>query len=181
MSNLKKRLVGVSTSIFLLSFSSLVLAGTSGGQLIYGSGLAPSSIPTMSGLMLVVLALILATVAFRVLRKNGKQYLSVGILGLAALFSGYSGTALISQAHASSATYLMGSPSGGTIEFSPDWLNIFENTSGNQLQIISFSFNEGMCTNFPNGGEYVEGPECYPGLGIAAGDSCVIDCGQASE
>ena len=54
----------------LYFLSSSVWAGTSPGQLIYGPVATPTPVPTLSGPILIVLALLLATIGYRILRQK---------------------------------------------------------------------------------------------------------------
>lgn len=91
--------------LLLVGFSPATFAGVAGGQLIYGSNtLAPSAIPTLGGATLVILGLLLAVVAFRAIKSNSPQLMSIGLVALAVTAS-YSGVTLIGEARAGGSDY----------------------------------------------------------------------------
>lgn len=81
--------VKIFSVIFGLSsfYPLLAFAGTSIGTIIYSPFGKSQSIPTLSGPLLIGLSLILATIAYRVIRHSGSNHFfaiicSIGILGI---------------------------------------------------------------------------------------------------
>jgi len=65
---------------------------------------AATPVPTLSGMMLIVLALLLAAVAYRILRQkenNASRMMVLSLLTVGALASGLGGVTLINDAYAS--------------------------------------------------------------------------------
>lgn len=73
-----------------------------------------SSIPTMSSAMLIVLAMLLGTLAFRLLRSNGTGRLMGTLLALGALAMGSGGIKVLSDAYAELPS-AMDNPNGGKL------------------------------------------------------------------
>jgi len=102
------------TSLGMVSFASLASAG-SAATITYGPG--ATSVPTMGGTMLIALAVLLALVAFRLLkdRAHSGSSMVIAIAAVTALASGAGGVKLIADAHANSNVLEMDSESGGVI------------------------------------------------------------------
>ena len=104
----------VASLLSLLSFSAW--AG-SVGTITYGPVVASTPVPTMSGVMLVMLALLLATIAYRILRQkenNAGRMMVLSLLAVGALASGLGGITLIDDAYAPSGIPLT-NPGGDTL------------------------------------------------------------------
>ncbi len=162
--------------LLLAGFSPAAFAGIPGGQLIYGANaLAPTAIPTLGGVTLVILGLLLAVVAFRSIKTNGQQLMSIGFIALA-ITASYSGVELVREAKAADLPIPLDNPAGGNVQFSGVNYNIFNNTTTVMLQVQSVTTDLAACDAYPTGNAFPEGPECAAGIGLAAGESCVIDC-----
>ncbi|MCF6264199.1 MAG: midcut-by-XrtH protein [Xanthomonadales bacterium] len=167
--------------LLLTGFSPTAFAGLAGGQLVYGANAsAPSVIPTLGGATLVILGLLLAVVAFRAIKTNGHQLMSIGLVALA-ITASYSGVELVSEAKALDVTFPLNNPAGGSVVYSASNYNIFNNTTTIMLQVLSVTPEPSFCDTYPTGNTFPEGPECAAGLGLAAGESCVIDCTGGGE
>lgn len=106
------------TPLLLLAGTSLsanVFAGTAVGSVVYGSG--ASAVPTLGGSALIVLAILLAVIAFRILRTQQHKgvNLVVALTAIAAVASGAGGIRLVSDANAMVTAVNMTSESGGTV------------------------------------------------------------------
>ena len=130
-----------------------------GGTIVYGP--PAESIPALSDAMLVVLGMLLAVVAFRVLRNypGGRPLASIVALSIAGL-SGISGTNVIQEAYAFIG-YSMTDPNGGSI-----YINYFggevpvDNTTGRAQQIKSITSDTSCAVVAP-----ASSPACAPGGG----------------
>lgn len=98
-----------------LSFAFAASAGTPPATIAYGPG--STAVPTMSGTMLIALAVLLALVAIRLLkdRRHFGSNAVIAIAAITALGSGAGGIKLISDADAISTTLDMSSVDGGVI------------------------------------------------------------------
>jgi hypothetical protein len=96
--------------------SANVFAGASVGSIVYGSG--ASAVPTLGGSALIILAILLAVVAFRILRTQQHRgvNLVVALTAIAAVGSGVGGIRLVSDANAIPVGVVtMSSESGGSV------------------------------------------------------------------
>jgi len=137
------------------------------GLLVYGP---VTAIPTLSGTMLILLSLLLATIGYRILRQKGNdasRMMVLSLIAVGALASGLSGVKLVNDASASGANPLA-QPSGGSV----DCCNglPFLNTSGVLQEIKSRTKPHSSCSWVANGS-----PECTPGLLLNNGETCYLD------
>lgn len=143
------------------------------GTIIYGPG-GPTNIPTLSGWMLILLGLLLAAVAYRVLRDRKAGYNAlVALLGVSALLAAGSGIKLVDEARATISIPL-DNPNGGSEIIAGDGYNVYENTSGIP-QIIGLVQLPPICPFFPSGNSSSP-QECAAGLMMQPDDFCQIDC-----
>jgi len=139
-----------------------------GGTIVYGP--PAESIPALSDAMLVVLGMLLAVVAFRVLRNypGGRPLASIVALSIAGL-SGISGTNVIQEAYAFIG-YSMTDPNGGSI-----YINYFggevpvDNTTGRAQQIKSITSDTSCAVVAP-----ASSPACAPGGVVPNGNTCWV-------
>ena len=162
--------VGLFSTPALLAATSDAFAGMGGGTIVYGP--PAESIPTLSGTMLIVLGLLFAVLAFRVLRNHsgGLPLASIMALSVAGL-SGVSGVKLMQEAYA--VGYSMSQSNGGSVLIGAIGISVpVDNTTGRAQQIKSVT---------PNGGCSVgtaSNPACAPGLIVQNASSCNVrfDC-----
>jgi hypothetical protein len=162
-----KIVIGIVSTLTLMLVASDAFAGTSIGTLTYSP--YAQAIPALSSSMLVVLSLLFAVVAFRVLRAHsaGKPLASLVALGVLAL-SAASGNQLIRDAQAiiSPPVADLTNSSGGSIPLGPGLTEI-RNTSGRTQQIISVT-PPSYSTSSPFT------PQCTAGLVVQNGSSCYV-------
>jgi hypothetical protein len=162
------KLIPVAGLLTSLAAATDAFAGTNGGTITYGP--PTQSIPALSDLMLVVLGLLLAVMAYRVLRAHpggGQPLASLVALAIVGL-SMIPGGKLIEEAYAN-AGYEMTSPSGGTV-FIPSGLEYpVGNSSGVVQQIKSVTPTTGV-SSWPTTGT----PTCTPGLTVQPNSSCYV-------
>jgi hypothetical protein len=156
-----------------------------------------SSIPTLGGAMLILMAAFLGFVALRQMRagagRGSAGMLLVGALAAGALASGLGGLTLLRDATASGATGII-SPSGPfTFDIQPYEYNQYTNESGGTLRIVKIvpPEGEGACPALMPPVNATEldataipvGVECEVGNQLANTMLCFIDCtsGQPSD
>ena len=184
LSSLILRLIPAASCLAAFGFSTTVAAGgsvTVVGSLTYGPG--SSSVPTLGGGGLIVLALLLAVTAFRVMhaQQHKSVNLVVALAAVAAIASGASGIKLVSDAQAveipEPGVILLGSVSGGT-EPLIIGLNLILNETTAPQKILGIQLNEG-CDTGPIGD--APATACYdnPPTTLAPEAACAlrINCG----
>ncbi len=99
------------------SFASLAAAGTTGAIITYGPVGAAASIPTISGSLLIALAVLLMLVAFRLLkdRPHAGTKLVIAVAAITALATGAGGIRLVADAHATIQDQFMTNEDGGIL------------------------------------------------------------------
>jgi IPTL-CTERM motif len=136
--------------------SANVFAGSSVGSIVYGSG-DSTPVPTLGGSALIVLAILLAVVAFRILRTQQHKgvNLVVALTAVTALASGVGGIRLVSDANAliPVGTVNMSSESGGSVQLSIG-ANEVTNVTKVPLSILQINVANGCFIDNirPNGG-----------------------------
>jgi hypothetical protein len=133
------------------SFASLAAAGTTGAIITYGPVGAAASIPTISGSLLIALAVLLMLVAFRLLkdRPHAGTNLVIALAAGAALATGAGGIKLVADAQAVTPVLQMTDPSGNTPLSVPEggpW-QVF-NVTNVPLQIRNIQYSPG-CSDEP--------------------------------
>ncbi len=151
---------------FMLSGADAI-AGMGVGTIVYGP--VPQSIPALSGSMLVVLGLLFAVLAFRVLRAHSASkplasIVAVGVLVLGAA----SGNQLIQNAWAISPGFTI--PSGGMLTIISTGEQQVLNTSGQTQRIISVTGLNIHLSESTTGQ-----PQCTVGLTVQNGSFCYIN------
>lgn len=173
-----KGTVSIVVGLFLMLISSSVFAGTStNGLLTYvpiASNANPTDVPTLSGIMLIVMSLLLFVVGFRIAKqknnKAGKFFMT--LIGVTALATGFSGAKIISEVHAGGGIFLS-IAGGGSVPIPPNVVSIFNNNSGVTQKIINIALPPNCNGNYHNGFEVVE---CSVNLNLPNMNSCFIDC-----
>ena len=143
------------------------------GSLTYHPLSAATGVPTLSGIMLILLGLSLVIVAVRMLKQNTSgSAMLFGIIGVTALMSSGSGVKLLADAYATSALHVeLHLAGGGTVHIDDGSVAFFENTSGVTQKISNIILPEN-CPN-RNGSD----PDaCIVGLTLDLNDICFIDC-----
>lgn len=159
-----KKLIYIAPTLAFMLSGADAIAAVSFGTIVYGP--VPQSIPALSGSMLVVLGLLFAVLAFRVLRSHSasKPLASIAAVGVLVLGAA-SGNQLIQNAWAVP-SYGFTSPSGGVINvLTPGELQL-NNTSGQTQRIISVTGNRVT----PIGS-----PECTENSTVLNNSSCYIN------
>lgn len=117
--------------------------------------LNPTAVPTLSGMMLLVLSLLLFVVAFKVSKQKsantGKYF--IALIGVTALVSSIGGTKLITDVQAGGPTPLVLSGSTGSVNLNPDGFSFFVNEDSQNRTYVAGSFTNpagSICTvEFP--------------------------------
>lgn len=163
----------------IISGSALLLGAATaqagpGGSVTF-SPLSAESIPVLGSTMLLLLALLLAFIAFVSFRKreNGVVPVITGALALASLVSAGGGVNLLHKAYAGDVMGLViSSPAGETKVINGGAYNSYFNDSGVALKIGPVILPPGDC---PSGALGLMGA-CVDGSNLADGDQCEIDC-----
>jgi hypothetical protein len=169
------KLIPVAALLTCMAAATEAFAGTPpGGVITYGPP-AAQSIPVLSDLMLVVLGLFLAVMAYRVLRTHpgGTPLASLAALAIVGL-STVPGVKFIEGAHAIQA-FSMTSPSGGTIEIFTNTEVPVSNGTGVAQQIKGIQPNNNCYTELT-----VASPTCTEGGIVQPNAACYInfECGN---
>lgn len=157
----------------VLGMTSPAWAGFSGTLTYAPAATTTTSAPTLGAWTLLLLALLLAVVAYRVLRSrvNGRQ---MGLFALAGslVAGGAASGDLIRVAHAAIPSVSMSSATGGTANLGSGIQQVI-NTSGVPQQVTVLTITSNGDTFINPGGSYV--PQCIVGTVVAAGGSCYVD------
>lgn len=132
------------------SFASLEAAGGSPGAVItYGPQSVAAAVPTISGSLLIMLALLLMLVAVRLLkdRTHTGANLVIAIIATTALATGAGGIKLVADAHAIALEAQMTNPEGGTLNI-PAGSSRVVNVTEVPQQITNIQYTAG-CSNQP--------------------------------
>jgi hypothetical protein len=145
-----------------------IAAVSSVGTITYGP--VPQSIPALSGSMLIILGLLFAVLAYRVLRTHSvskplASIVAVGVLVLGAA----SGNQLIQNAQAIIG-FAFSNPSGGTLNITDPGEQQVSNTSGQPQRVISVTPHLGF-SDFATIGT----PHCTAGLTLQNNSFCYIN------
>lgn len=193
MRNSVKTFYRGSAAAVAVMFSSGALAGGgTAGSLVYGPG--SNAVPTLGGTALVALALLLAVVAFRVLRSE--QYRGMNLVVAAtmatAIAAAGGGVKLISDAQARP-DQSMDSAKGGSAPLF-DGLNRIDNTSGVTQFVMNIDLdpdcrisggnggdNGGAITLFNGGGDDVGECSDSPSTEVPEGSSCSLNISCLEE
>jgi hypothetical protein len=167
--NTRKR-IGIAATLALLSATTDVFAQVAGGGTIF-YGPPAESIPVLSGSMLIVLGMLLAVLAYRLLRRypGGRPLASLVALAIVG-FSGVSGTEFIQDAYGPAPG--MDQAGGGSVYIGGTAEVGVPNISGRTQQIKSVT-PDSLCSVGP-----ASSPVCAPGVIVQPGSSCNVkfDC-----
>jgi IPTL-CTERM motif len=155
MSTLLRRTLPSLLALAGTGLSANVFAGSNVGSIVYGSGNS-TPVPTLGGSALIVLAILLAVIAFRILRTQQHKGVNfvVALTAVTALASGVGGIRLVSDANAliPVGTVNMSSESGGSVQLSIG-ANEVTNITSVPLSILEINLRPGcFIDNVANGG-----------------------------
>ena len=162
--------------IAILGMTSSAWAGFS-GTLSYApsaAAAATASTPILGTWTLLLLAALLAVIAYRVLktRVGARQFGLFAVAG-SLIAGGAASGDLIRLAHATSVPVLdMSSATGGTVDLIVG-IQQLTNTSGVPQQVTNLVVTVNGDTYVNPGGSYT--PQCIVGLVVASGGSCYVD------
>ena len=170
----------LSIASFLYLFSSAVWAGTPPvGSITYALVAAPpppvaaAPVPTLSGVMFMIMALLLAAVAYRVLKQkqnSSSRMMVLSLIAVGSLASGMSGVKLINDAYAFIPTSVTGVSNPGTTTLYGGF-NRLENIGEADLEITDITLNNGIaCVPIESA------PQCLVDGVIISGSSCSLSC-----
>jgi len=164
-----KKLIYIAPTLTLLLSGADAIAGIPlGGSIFYGP--VPQSIPTLSGFMLVILGLLFAVLAFRVLRAHSASkplasIVAVGVLVLGAA----SGNQLIQNVQAVPA-FSFSNSTGGVLNINSLGEFPILNNSGRPQQILNVIVTP-PAIDSPTSLQ----PRCTVGLAVQNNSSCYIN------
>lgn len=164
-----KKLIYIAPPLaFMLSGANAIAGTPLGGSIFYGP--IPQSIPTLSGFMLVILGLLFAVLAFRVLRAHSasKPLASIVAVGVMVL-SAASGNQLIQNVQAVPA-FSFSNPSGGVLNINSFGEFPVFNNSGQPQQIINITASPPFLDSPTS-----QQPRCTVGLAVQYNNSCYIN------
>ncbi len=185
MTSLLRQLAPAITSLATIGFSATVSAQSTVGSITYGPG--SNAVPTLGGSALILLAVLLAVMAFRAKRSQQRQgvNLVVAMTAIAAIASGVGGINLVSDAQAGISIepfFIELDSAGGGTEPLIEGLNLVLNGTGVPQKILSIQLSGGCSTAaLP----VIEGEvtECddNPATVLASDKSPASACGLAIE
>ena len=147
-----------------------LLVSAQGGSITYRP-FKPAPVPTMSTWVLIVLAGVLAAVAFTMLRKQGGRHLAIGFIVASAGLLVTGGINVVDRAEADIATYQLTDPSGGAISIG-DCSSLVENATTVAQQLVEI-----VCPPI-NGGTSAPQTDpiepCVEGLVLGASEQCML-------
>lgn len=138
------------------------------GTLAYGP---VTAVPVGGGFMLIALGLLMAGVAFVVMRRSGTSghMAAIMVLAVGGFAVSISGANLVHKAWAGVDMISLDIPSGGVVDVPPgDWT--FVNNTGIDQTILQLRLP--FCPNDFLVEQLEPTPECYVGLVLANGDMC---------
>ena len=144
------------------------------GTLTYAPAAATTSTPTLGAWTLLLLAILLAVIAYRVLRSrvNGRQLGHLALIGSLVAGGAASGD-LIRLAHAVAIPVVsMSSATGGTAALGLGIQQV-TNTSGVPQQVTNLTVNTNGDSFVNPGGTYT--PQCVVGTVVAPSASCYLE------
>lgn len=168
-----RKLIYIASTVASMLSGADAIAGLPIGTITYGP--VPQSIPTLSGFMLIVLGLLLAVFAFRVLRAHSASkplasIVAVGVLVLGAT----SGNQLIQNAQAvifpPPPSLSFSNPSGGILNVFHTGEFMILNNSGQPQRVISVTVSP-LFVDSPTSQQ----PRCTVGLAVQNNSSCYMN------
>lgn len=183
----------------ILAVAGLVLmpgmaqAGVGGGTITF-EPLGATAIPTLGGVMLVILSLLLALVGVLILRRNRRAgggtavSLAAGALVAGSLASGAGGVKLVQYAQAQvpcPPDCEVSDPQGGTFNVLDNANNSYRNTSGVTLRVSELTLHGGCAFEgfdpptppfLEPANEIQQDPICEEDGQVSDGEACVILC-----
>ena len=148
-------------------------AGLTSGSITFtpAAGAAATPVPTLGGVMLLLLALLLAFVAFTHLRRQRAKAMLVLCLAGGSLLSAAGGVTLIERASAGGdGIFFISNSQGETLPIFPNTFNEYTNDTSVPMGVQSVELPSSNCLNSPV-------PQaCTGGLELAPGEECQIDC-----
>jgi len=167
--------IATASALFLLS--STAWAGGGFGTLTYGPVLAPpppvtaaTPVPTLSGIMLMVMALLLAAIGYRILKQkdnNASRMMMLSLIAVGSLASGMSGIKLINDAYAAPLNdHPLDTQGQASVE---DGLNNYNNVGTPDIEIYTVDVDQ-YCGVQGNPGD------CVVGTILQNGQTCTLEC-----
>lgn len=156
----------------------LLLPSVASAQIVYAPGGPGQAVPTLTTTTLLLSIVLLFIAAKFAGFDRAKVSKTAGVLAVCAVASGAFSIKLISDVYADgggTSFSFFDSPTGGSVPINNGVLNIFENTAGAELLLVSITL--GACPDSDNGS--IEGIEqCEEGDIVSTGEDglCYTDC-----
>jgi hypothetical protein len=166
--------IRVGACLSALFTSSATLAQTD-GSITFTPDTAATSVPTLGGTLLLLLALLLGVIALRQIRHSGNlASFATSALIAGALASAVAGGLLVQESRAGVSTTITDSQ-GETFPVNC-FLNVYENQSGVNMTVTAFELPTG-CISPTNTAE----PACALNTRLADGESCSTNFGGLDD
>lgn len=165
----------------LLLLSAPVVAGIPVvvGSLSYGPN-AATEIPALSGTMLLVLSVLIATFGYLIINKKddgARRMMLFSFVAVGCLASALGGIKLISDAQARNNINHELINKSGIVDVGEWGINVYTNATDIDVRVNLISIDPGHCPNYPSGAA----DECVLHKIIAVDGQCTIDCSQPPD
>ena len=140
---------------------------------------APLAVPTLTGLLVLAMALLLGWIGMRTVHQRKQNHL-VSILGgslvLACIVAAAGGVYVSSKAFAGDPVFVINDPAGETFDIAFNAENVYENQSGVSMIVSSIRLPTPLPDACPSPFFTINISACELDSVLPAGQSCAIDC-----
>ncbi len=181
MTSLLRQLAPAVIALATIGFSAMVSAQSTIGSITYGPG--SNAVPTLGGSALILLAVLLAVMAFRAKRSQQRQGVNL-VVALTAIASGVGGINLVSDAQAGISIepfFIELDSAGGGTEPLVEGLNLVLNSTGVPQKILSIELSGECSTAALPDVEAASECDDNPATVLASDESPASACGLAID
>ncbi len=165
-----KHSCGAVFAVLGLLGADIASAGTGVGSIVYAP-LQASPVPTLSGWMLAIMGLLIAVMAFRVMRAKNIGGRTASLVSAAIIALGAAaGNELVTESKAALAFFVQLDLAGGGQAFLVPGQNEYRNTSGVPQRITGITISPGYHAEAPS-----SLPVCVTDLVLSTGSSCYLN------
>lgn len=159
----------LSGALFTFVASAEAFAG--GGSIVFSTA---NSIPTLPGMLLIVLGLFLGLIAFKMMKSNGfnNKAFTITAMGAGAVLSAASGLQVINSVEASAPVILVNTGDIDTTMSLNIGDNVYQNNTSKNFFVKNINFNGMSCNTAVSGYPNL----CTVSLVIPPGSSCSLNC-----
>ncbi len=140
-----------------------------------------TEVPTLSSSMLIIMSLLIAALAYRLLKKNDHKptQMIISLFAIGILSFGYGGVKLVDNVNAAGMVTALPLTTAFTINLETGD-HEYTNDLGFEVKVISMTGTPGPfeCA-IPSAFPSIINPQCTVGLTIANGSSCGFNCSPA--